>query len=109
MCHWLKSCGYICLGWKRCHSFGLWPRGTTVNSDSCTETLRSLNPSVFRDCCTRKMSEMLLNHNSARPYTDVCIMEAISDFGQTVLPHPPYNPSLAPSDYHLFDPLEIAC
>jgi len=79
-----------------------------MNSNSFTETLRSLNARLFRDCFTRKMSEMLLNHNSARPYVIVCTMEAITDFGQIGLPHSPYNPGLAPSDNHLCGPLEKA-
>ena len=29
-------------------------------------------------------------------------MEATTSFGWTTLPHPPYTPDLAPSDYHLF-------
>jgi histone-lysine N-methyltransferase SETMAR len=29
-------------------------------------------------------------------------------FGLTVLPHPPYSPDLAPSDFHLFGPLKDA-
>jgi len=79
-----------------------------VNSNSFTETLRSLNAHVFQDCFTRKMSEMLLNHNSARPYMIVCTMKAIADLGQIVLPHSPYNPGLASSDNHLCGPLEKA-
>lgn len=87
----------------------LWLRGTTVNSNGCTEALRSLNARLFRDRFARKMSEILFNHNSARPYMIVCTMEAITDFGQTVLPHSPYNPVFAPSDNHLCGPSEKAC
>ena len=38
------------------------PRGTTGNSDHCTETRRSLNARLRR--FTRKMSEMLFHHNT---------------------------------------------
>ena len=31
-------------------------------------------------------------------------MEAITSFGWTVIPHPPYSPDLAPPDYYLFGP-----
>jgi len=55
------------------------------------------------------MSEMLLHHNSARPYMIVCTMEAITGFGQAVLPHSPYIPGMALSDNHLCGPLEKAC
>jgi hypothetical protein len=34
------------------------------------------------------------------------IREAITKLQWTVLPHPPYSPDLAPSDYHLFSPLK---
>ncbi|PNF18593.1 hypothetical protein B7P43_G06250 [Cryptotermes secundus] len=30
----------------------------------------------------------------------------IAKFGWTVLPHPPYSPGLAPSDFHLFGPMK---
>jgi histone-lysine N-methyltransferase SETMAR len=32
--------------------------------------------------------------------------EAITKLGWTVLPHPPYSPDLAPSDFHLFGSLK---
>jgi histone-lysine N-methyltransferase SETMAR len=32
--------------------------------------------------------------------------EAITKRGWTVLPHPPYSPDLAPSDFHLFSALK---
>ncbi|KDR22890.1 hypothetical protein L798_14745, partial [Zootermopsis nevadensis] len=34
--------------------------------------------------------------------------EEITKLGWTVLPHPPYSPDLAPSDFHLFGPLKDA-
>ncbi|KAG8226303.1 hypothetical protein J437_LFUL002742 [Ladona fulva] len=33
-------------------------------------------------------------------------MQLTAKFGLTVLPHPPYSPDLAPSDFHLFGPLK---
>jgi hypothetical protein len=63
----------------------------------------------FQDCFTKIMSEMLLNHNGARPYMIVCTMEAITNFGQAVLPHSLYNPGMALSHNHLCGPSERAC
>ena len=34
--------------------------------------------------------------------------EAIAKFRWTVLPHSPFGPDLAPSDFHLFGPLKDA-
>jgi hypothetical protein len=33
-------------------------------------------------------------------------MGQVAKFGWTVLPHPPYNPDLAPSDFNLFGPMK---
>jgi hypothetical protein len=33
-------------------------------------------------------------------------MDTIQKLKWNVLPHPPYSPNLAPSDYHLFGPLK---
>jgi len=34
------------------------------------------------------------------------IVETVDSLGLDVLPHPPYSPDLAPSDYHHFDPMK---
>jgi histone-lysine N-methyltransferase SETMAR len=51
----------------------------------------------FLHLCT-----LLLQHDNPRPLTNLKTREAITKFGWTVLPHPPYSPDLAPSDFHLF-------
>jgi len=33
-------------------------------------------------------------------------VEHIANLGWTGLPHPPYSPDLAPSDFHLFGPMK---
>jgi hypothetical protein len=44
--------------------------------------------------------------DNARPHIAVCNMDTIQKIKCNVLPHPPYSPDLAPSDYHLFGPLK---
>ena len=52
------------------------------------------------------MSKVLLQHDKARPHTSLKTREVISAFGWTKILHPPYSPDLAPSDFHLFEPLK---
>jgi len=55
-----------------------------------------------------KTSQVLLQHDSARPHTSLCTREAVATIVWTVLPHPSYSPDFAPSDVHLFGPLKDA-
>lgn len=45
---------------------------------------------------------VLLQQDYARPHTGAQTMAVIRELKFTVLPHPPYFPDLAPSDYWLF-------
>jgi histone-lysine N-methyltransferase SETMAR len=41
-------------------------------------------------------------------HTSLITREATATIGWTVLPHPPFSPGLAPSDFHLYGPLKDA-
>lgn len=45
---------------------------------------------------------VLLQYDNARPHTSILVKKTLEEFGWEVLPHPPYSPDIAPSDYHLF-------
>jgi histone-lysine N-methyltransferase SETMAR len=45
---------------------------------------------------------------SARPHAAAATIETIQKLNFDLLPHPPYSPDLAPSDYHLFGSLKKA-
>ena len=51
---------------------------------------------------------MFIQHDNACPHTSLRTQEAITKFGWTVLPHLPYSPDLAPSDFRFFGPLKNA-
>jgi histone-lysine N-methyltransferase SETMAR len=41
-------------------------------------------------------------HDNARPHTAAAKQYLIATFGSEQFDHPPYNPDLAPSDFHVF-------
>ncbi|UYV79811.1 hypothetical protein LAZ67_18000762 [Cordylochernes scorpioides] len=44
-------------------------------------------------------------HDNAPAHNATVVKNTIKDLGWELLPHPPYSPDLAPSDYHLFTSL----
>jgi histone-lysine N-methyltransferase SETMAR len=83
-------------------------RGETINSDVYVEALKKLKKRFWRVRPHKDVTKVLLHHDKARPCTSLHTQEAITKLQWTVLPHPPYSPDMAPSDYHNFSPLKDA-
>ena len=49
-----------------------------------------------------------MQHDNARPHTARTTVATMTDLHFECLPHPPYSPDRAPSDFHMFGPLEEA-
>jgi hypothetical protein len=49
---------------------------------------------------------VLLLHDNARPHTAAHTVDKLRALKCVVLKHSPYSPDLAPSDFHLFGPME---
>ena len=45
---------------------------------------------------------VIFHQDNARPHTSLVTRKKLLKLGWEVMPHPPYSPDLAPSDYHLF-------
>ncbi|GBN75952.1 Mariner Mos1 transposase [Araneus ventricosus] len=51
-------------------------------------------------------SRVILQHDNARPHVANPVKTYLETLQCEVLPHPPYAPDIAPSDYHLFQSME---
>nr|KAF6281895.1 hypothetical protein mPipKuh1_010196 [Pipistrellus kuhlii] len=87
--------------------FELLPPNRTINSDVYIEQLTKLNNAVEEkrpELTNRK--GVVFHHDNARPHTSLVTRQKLMELGWDVLPHPPYSPDLAPSDYFLFRSLQ---
>ena len=46
--------------------------------------------------------KVILQHDNARPHVAKPVKTYLQTLKWEILPHPPYSPDIAPSDYHLF-------
>jgi histone-lysine N-methyltransferase SETMAR len=75
------------------------PKGVTINLEAYINTLNKLKKRFRRVRPGKNPAEMLLQHDNACPNTCLRTQEHINKMGWTVLPHLPYSPDLAPSDF----------
>ena len=55
-----------------------------------------------------KHDKLIFHQENARPHIESSVKTYLGNTGWEVLPHPPYRPDLAPSDYHLFRSMQNA-
>lgn len=88
-------------------SFELLPDNTTINSEVYCHQLDKLNDSLKQkrpELINRK--GVVFHQDNARPHTSLVTRQKLLQLGWDILPHPPYSPDLAPSDYYLFRSLQ---
>lgn len=76
--------------------------GATVTAAYYCQALTELKETVKRERRGKWTRGVLLQHDNARPHTAVQTSATIRQLGFELIPHPPYSPDLAPSDYWLF-------
>jgi len=84
-------------------------RGNTVTSAMYADLLKNhLPPAIKSKQRGRLSTGVLLQHDNARPHTARSAVTTTQDLSFECLPHPPYPPDLAPSDFNVFGPLKEA-
>lgn len=56
----------------------------------------------------KRHNKIILQHDNARPHVAIPVKNHLNRQNWEILPHPPYSPDLAPSDYHLFRSMQSA-
>jgi histone-lysine N-methyltransferase SETMAR len=83
------------------------PRGNSVTSATYADLLNNhLRPAIKSKGRGLLSTGVLLQHDNAWPRTASSTVATIQDLSFECLPHPPYSPDLAPSDFHVFGPLK---
>jgi len=70
------------------------PDGATVTSEYCIK--------LFQEIVAGTHSPTWVHMDNARPHKAKCTERAMKEMGLVPLPHPPYSPDLAPSDFWFF-------
>ncbi len=92
----------LCVWWD-VHGIVYWellPHNTTITAVVYCAQLERLKAEIEK---TRPQhNKIYFLHDNARPHIAKLTRQKLIEFGWKVLPHPPYSPDLAPTDYHLF-------
>ena len=84
-------------------------RENTVNSATYADLLKNhLHTAIESKRRGFLSSGVLLQYDNARPHIARPTVATIQDLSFECLPHPPYSPDVAPSDFHVFAPLKEA-
>lgn len=96
LCIWWDQSGVI--------HYELLKPGQTVTGDLYRQQLIRLNAAIQknRPHYATRHEAIIFHDDNARPHRAQGPTNYVRNIGWEPLPHPPYSPDLAPSDYHLF-------
>ena len=78
----------------------------TINAEYYSALLEGSVKAAIRNKRKRAQTLVSFLQDNAHPHVAARTMTTTQKMKWNVLPHPPYSPDLAPSDYHLFGPLK---
>ena len=84
--------------------------GETINEERYRTQLIRLKRAIAekRPEYVTRHEAIISHHDNARPHVAIPVKNYLVNSGWEVLPHPPYSPDLAPSDYNLFRSMQNA-
>lgn len=96
----------LCIWWdqKGVIYYELLQPNETINGDRYRLQLIRLSRALREKRLEyeQRHEKVILQHDNARPHIANQVKTYLETLKWEVLPHPPYSPDLAPSDYHLF-------
>jgi histone-lysine N-methyltransferase SETMAR len=78
----------------------------TINAQYYSTLLNEKVKLAIRSKRRKRQYSVFFLQDNAHPHTAALTMVTLLKLKWDVLPHPPYSPDLAPSDYHLFGPMK---
>lgn len=95
LCIWWDSRGTV--------YYELLKPGETISGDRYRQQLIKLNQALKqkRPEYAQRHNKVIFQYDNARPHVAKCVKKYLENITWDVLPHLPYSPDLAPSDYHL--------
>ncbi|XP_054158390.1 histone-lysine N-methyltransferase SETMAR-like [Oppia nitens] len=99
----------LCIWWctKGVAHWELLDIGQTLDSIVYCRQLEDLQTSLLRKYRNLvKRSGVMFHQDNARPHVSNITRQKLETLEWEVMPHPPYSPDIAPSDYHLFRSLQ---
>ena len=81
--------------------------GQTVTADIYCQQLERLHEALkAKRPALVNRRKIMFHQDNARPHTAKMTQMKIKGLGWEIVPHPPYSPDIAPSDFHLFRSLQ---
>ena len=78
----------------------------TVTGTYYIEVLRKLKAKLAEKCPGKLHCGIFFHHNNASVHSSQIVRDVLREFWYKLLPHLPYSPDLAPSDFFLFPKLK---
>ena len=87
--------------------YELLPQGEIINFEVYCRQLDNLKTAIEEKRSGLAIRNNIVFHqDNARPHVSMSTRQKLLELGWDVLPHPPYSPDIAPSDFHLFRSLQ---